>query len=102
MTIGAVEAQRRPQALALHLEPDFAKPVGRQFGLAALVMDLLLEGDERDLADHRVQHVLDLAGEHDLCAGAGRSRVRACSRKVSISPKTEAVSARVNGVSAIR
>src|SRR5215472_10147236 len=26
----------------------------------------LLKGDERDLADDRVQHVLDLSSEHDL------------------------------------
>ena len=77
-------------------------PLGRQLALAPLVVDAALELDEGDLAHHRVEHVLDLAGEHRSCAAAGRSRAASIARKVSISPKTEAVSARVSGVSAIR
>ena len=38
MAIDAVEADRRAEALALHLEPDLGEPVGGQLGLAALVM----------------------------------------------------------------
>src|SRR5215469_18801047 len=75
MAIDAVEPQSRAEALALHVEPNLAQAVGRQLGLAPLVMYLLLEGDKRDLADDRVEHVLDFAGEHDLApAGVGFAR----------------------------
>ena len=35
---------------------------------AALLVHAPLEGTEGDLAHHRVEHVLDLAGEHDAAA----------------------------------
>ena len=66
--VGVVERQGRPKALALHVEPDVADALGGQLAAATFVMNALLEGDERDLAHDRVQHVLDLAGEHDAAA----------------------------------
>ena len=75
-------------------------PLRRQLALAALVVQRRLELVEGDLAHHRVQHVLDLAGQHGLALAPGRSRASSSARKVSISPNTEAVSARVSGVSA--
>ena len=41
-------------------------PLGGQFAVAPLGMDGALERIERDLAHHRVDHVLDLAGEQRL------------------------------------
>src|ERR1700758_5824568 len=61
MPIDAVETQRGTQALALHCEPDLGETVRGQLGFAPLVMYLLLEGDEGDLPNDRVQHVLDFA-----------------------------------------
>ena len=55
-----------PEALALHAEPDFADPLGGQFAVAPLGMNRALERIERDLPHHRVDHVLDLAGEQRL------------------------------------
>src|SRR5215472_6544337 len=72
MAIDAVEPQPRAEALALHVEPNLGEAFGRQLGLAPLVMYLLFEGDKRDLADDRVQHVLNLAGEHDLAPAGVR------------------------------
>ena len=74
--------------------------VGGEFAVAALGVDLALERVERDLPHHRVDHVLDLGGEHRLALRV--SVVSASSdRKVSISPNTLAVSASVSGVGAI-
>ncbi len=63
-----VEAQRRPEARLLGLQPDLADLLGRQLALAALVVEPGLELVEGDLAHHRVQHVLDLAGDEDAPA----------------------------------
>ena len=68
------ELERRPEAFGLHLQPDLADPLGQQLAAAALVVQQRLEPVERDLPHHRVQHVLDLAGQHDPPARAGRSR----------------------------
>ena len=67
--------------------------------MPALGVELALEAVERDLAHHRVDHVLDLGGEHGLALlvlGIGEQLL-----KVSISPNTLAVSASVSGVGAI-
>ncbi len=64
--VAGLELDRRPKALALHLEPDLAEPLARQLALAALAVHLALESIEGDLADHRVDHVLDLGGEQRL------------------------------------
>ena len=65
---------RRAEALGLHLEPDGVELVGRQLALAARLVHLALERIERDLAHHRVEHVLDLAGDQRLALlGIARS-----------------------------
>src|SRR5712664_886328 len=56
----------RAEALALHAEPDFADTLGGQFAVAPLGMYSALERIERDLPHHRVDHVLNLAGEQRL------------------------------------
>src|SRR3546814_7066279 len=63
-----IEAESRAEALLLHVHPDLADAVGRQLALTAGGMDVALELEEGGLADHRVQHVLDLGGQHDLAA----------------------------------
>ncbi len=68
MAVVVVEAQRRAEARGLHLEPDVAQPLGAELAGAALFVDLGLEGMQRDLAHHGVEHVLDLGGQHDLAA----------------------------------
>src|SRR5712671_217328 len=99
--VGVVERQGRPKALALHVEPDVADALGGQLAAATFVMNALLEGDERDLAHDRVQHVLDLAGEHDAAAlRVGLAREEGAEGQHLA--KDDAVSARVNGVSAIK
>ena len=94
------DVDRRPKALALHAEPEFADALGGQFAVLALGVDRALERIERDLPHHGVDHVLDLAGEQRLALfgvlGLANSRL-----KVSISPNTLAVSASVSGVGAI-
>ena len=99
--IAGLEIDGRPKALALHLEPDLAEPLRGQLAFAPLGVHLALETVERDLADHRVDHVLDLGRR---AAPSARAVLGACSssaRKVSISPNTLAVSASVSGVGAI-
>src|SRR5215470_7860750 len=64
--VRVVETQRRAEALALNLEPNLAELIGCQLSFTALVMNFDLEAGERNLADYRVQHILDLNGEHDL------------------------------------
>ena len=59
----------RAEAFGLHLQPDFADALGEEFALPAFLVDQRFETVEGDLAHHRVQHVLDLAGEHDAAAG---------------------------------
>src|SRR5215469_18391556 len=66
MAVDTVEAQCRAEALALHLQPDLPEAIWRQLGFAALVVHLLLESGEGDLAHHGVQHVLDFGAKHDL------------------------------------
>ena len=63
-----VEAQGRSQAFGLGREPDLAEFLGGQLALAAPVVYPALELVHGDLSHHRVQHVLDLAGQHDLAA----------------------------------
>ena len=53
----------RPKGRALRLHPDIGNFLGRKLGLATRFMHARLEIVERDLSDHRVQHVLDLAGK---------------------------------------
>jgi hypothetical protein len=55
-------------------------------------VELRFEVVEGDLAHDRVDHVLDLAGEEGLAGLASGASARSF-RKVSISPKTLAVSA---------
>src|ERR671930_483352 len=64
--IARLELDRLPEALPLHLEPQRVEALGGEFPLASLRMQLALEGIERDLAHHSVDHVLDLGGEHRL------------------------------------
>jgi hypothetical protein len=52
--------------LALHAQPDLTDPLRGQFAVAPFGMDRALERIERDLADHRIDHVLDLAREERL------------------------------------
>ena len=61
-----VEGEGRAEALGLHRHPDLADRVGRQLALAPLHVQTRFEIVEGDLADHRVQYVLDLAREHRL------------------------------------
>ncbi len=65
------------------------------------IMQAALEFVEGDLPHDRVQHVLDLAGEQMRLRLASVSGFEQA-WKVSISPNTDAVSARVSGVSDIR
>ena len=98
--VAGPEIDRGTEALALHLHPDLAEPLGGQLAVAPLGVDLALECVERDLAHDRVDHVLDLGGEHGLALLCGRRPARSF-LKVSISPNTLAVSASVSGVGAI-
>src|SRR3546814_17833657 len=61
-----IEFQRRAKALLLHAEPDFAQTIRRQLALAPRGMHLPLEFEEGDLPNHRVEHVFDLGGQHQL------------------------------------
>ena len=62
--VALVELDRRPEAFAAHVEPDAPQLLAGEFALPALGVDLALEGVERDLAHHGVEHVLDLARQH--------------------------------------
>ena len=64
--VARLDLDRRPQALALHAEPDFADMLRGQFAVLALGVNCALERIERDLPHHGVDHVLDLAGEQRL------------------------------------
>ena len=63
------EIEGRSKALRLNRHPQRVDVVGRQFAAAPRVVKLAFEIVERDLADHRVDHVLDLAGQQDLALG---------------------------------
>jgi hypothetical protein len=75
-----LQLDRRAQAFGLHLEPQLAQALGRQLAFLALQMDLALEGEEGDLAHHRVEHVLDLGGQQHLAldrvGGLGQQRLK--------------------------
>jgi hypothetical protein len=92
-----MKVEGRPEAFGLHAHPQRVDVVGRQLALAARGVQLALEIVERDLADDGVDHVLDLAGQQHLALGVGLGAASIL-RKVSISPKTLAVSASVSGV----
>ncbi len=62
--IFVVETDRRSKAFLLHIQPDFADTIRRQFALAPFVVDAQFEVIKGYLAHHRVQHILDLAGQH--------------------------------------
>src|SRR4051812_5198996 len=64
--IALAEPDRRAEALVLHRHPELAELLPGQLALAALEMDLALEGVEGDLEHDRVDHVLDLRREHRL------------------------------------
>ena len=64
--IAGSEADRRAKAFILHRHPQFAEFVGRQLAVPPLQMNLALERIEGDLAHDRVDHVLDLRGQHRL------------------------------------
>ncbi len=72
------KTNRRAKALRLHLQPDFAKAFRRQFAILAFQVNFALKGIKSDLPRHRVEHVLDLAGEQRpafLCRlGAAKDR----------------------------
>ena len=70
-----VETDGRTQAFPLHVQPDPAQAFGAQLPGAAFVVDPALELMEGDLAHHRVQHVLHLAGEQDAPARRRRLAV---------------------------
>ncbi len=61
--VALTQINRRPQALGLHRHPGLAQLLGSQLALAAGGVDAALEIVEGDLADDRVDHVLDLAGQ---------------------------------------
>ena len=69
--------------------------------LARARVDLALEAVERDLAHDRVDHVLDLGGEHRLALLAARRSCRAARGRSASRRRRDAVSARVSGVGAI-
>ncbi len=55
---------RRPQAFALGLQPDITETLGGQLAGATFVMDPAFKIEHRNLAHDRIQHVLDLTGQH--------------------------------------
>src|ERR1700720_4181560 len=55
--VAGLELDRGPEALLLHLEPERAEALSGKLATLAFGMDLALEGIERDLADHRIDHV---------------------------------------------
>ena len=91
------EPEGGPEALALHAHPERVDVFRGQLSLPARLVQFALEVVERDLAHDRVDHVLDLACQQHL-ALASPFALASSLRKVSISPKTLAVSARVSGV----
>ena len=64
--VSRTDVDRGSKALALHAKPDFADALGRQFAVAPFGVNGALERIERDLPDHRVDHVLDFAGKQRL------------------------------------
>src|SRR5258708_27399054 len=58
--VACLQADGRPQALALDLQPDLAQPFRRQLAIAALAVNGALERIQRALPDHRLDHVLAL------------------------------------------
>ena len=85
------------KAFALHRHPEGVDGIGGQFAFGTGGVQFAFEIVERDLADDCVDHILDLAGQHDLAFG-GVLAPSSIFRNVSISPNTLAVSARVSGV----
>ena len=67
--ISCAQLDRGPERIGLHAHPQIADLVGGEFALAAFRVQLALEGIEGDLAHHRVQHVLDLRGQHGAPLG---------------------------------
>ena len=97
-----LEAERGPEAFALHLEPDLADPLGRQLAGAALVVDAGLERRRTRSGAPPCSACPRPCAPACFAALPPRSRASSMARKVSISPNTQAVSASVSGVSAIR
>src|SRR5262249_20601481 len=64
--VAGLELDRGTEALLLRLEPERVEALGGQLPAPAFGMDLALERIERNLAHHRIDHVLDLGGEHGL------------------------------------
>src|SRR5262245_2889140 len=64
--VARLELDRRPKTFALHRHPQIAELVGRELAVATFAVHLPLETVERDLAHHRVDHVLNLGCEHGL------------------------------------
>ena len=60
-----MQPDRRAEAFSLHIHPDLANLVGGQLLLPPGGMQAPLELIESDLPYHRVQHILDLARQHD-------------------------------------
>ncbi len=64
-----MQPDRRAEAFALDIHPDFANLVRREFFFPPGIMQALLEFIKGDLTHHGVQHILDLARQHDLALG---------------------------------
>ena len=64
--VAGTEMDRRPQAFTLHIQPDFPELVGCQLAPLARLVDLALECIKGDLANRRVEHVLDLLSDKRL------------------------------------
>ena len=96
--IAGVELDRRAR-----LSPITSSQIRADLGRAtarpdAGVVEAGLEAVEGDLAHHRVEPILDLAGQKGAPIGALASASRRSNTRPS--PKIEAVSAKVSGVSA--
>ena len=100
--IFVVILESRTQAGRLNVHPYLAEPIGGKFSRPAFLVNRPFELVKGDLPNHRIHHVLDLAGQKNAFFPFGSDSASNMARKVSISPKTEAVSAKVSGVSAIR
>ena len=59
------ERDGRPQAVGLHPHPNITQFIDCQLAAPASVVDRRFKLVKSDLPDHRVQHVLDLAGDED-------------------------------------
>src|SRR5208337_5082125 len=56
--IAGIELNGGTQALVLDLEPKRVEPLGGELAASAFDMHVALESIERDLTDHRIDHVL--------------------------------------------